>query len=249
MFVVLSCRKRHRLAFLSLGIMATYGVSTSIDEGFVAIIVDRHLELGWFITMVQFLAFLAPNVIDRVCRRKSEDKLMEIGRLHIICGVLVSAGHGLVNVGTMHVNFSVGMLFKSGKILVLMIAGAVVNKHYFSPVAFLFGSMLCLGLWIFVMAEKHHHEVGAKDKQSSELRAIKSRYDSLGILCIFLGVLVSGFTNSLQERLIRSPLPLTLGNGEKERPNTSPQNARKEHLVLVQYAVAAAVLCMLCTVK
>ena len=233
---------RLRLGLLSVAVIFLFTLSSSIDEGVLALIVAAGGNVGWWLTFVQFLAFLLPAVPSRLARTKGPQGggiLSGITRWHVLCGTMVCLSHGLVNVASLRINYSTATLFKSCKILSLIVAGVFIRRRRLALQALVFGGLLCLGLYTFTVAEhmsKFAASMEAKagrpkrplpgpSSPKTALRTARqgelatSRYDPVGILLLCLALSMSGVLNQLQEWLLHS-------SGGAGRSDAQPQQPK-----------------------
>ena len=99
-------------------------------------------------------------------------------------------GHGLTNSSYLHLNYTTHTLFKSSKVVFVMITSFFVNGQRITLADFSSASALCAGLSLFGLAD----------------RFTTPRFNTLGVACT-VGSLVGGaLCGALQQRVLQVTL-------------------------------------------
>eukprot|EP00854_Cymbomonas_tetramitiformis_P014999 gene14999-17729_t len=101
---------------------------------------------------------------------------------HIVLGMCMMVGHGLGTVGYYELNYTTATLFKSAKVVTVMIVSSLFGRTVSSK-AIVLALVLCLGLSVF----------GIADKMAAP------RFSLWGVTANLLSLIVTAFTSNLQD--------------------------------------------------
>mmetsp|Transcript_19318 Transcript_19318/g.74193 ORF Transcript_19318/g.74193 Transcript_19318/m.74193 type:complete len:356 (+) Transcript_19318:124-1191(+) len=144
-------------------------------------------DFGWFLTWVQFLMYTLFAAVERGMHGESVRTLKAPLRSYILIGVLLVCSMGFANVATSYVGFPTIVLFKSGKLIPVMVGGVLIMKRSYSGLEI--GSAFCIsgGLVVLTLADM----VGSVD------------YNFTGIVLLLLALMADAMVGNTQEKTMK----------------------------------------------
>ena len=109
---------------------------------------------------------------------------------YCMIAIFISLGRGLTWVAYASLSYPTVVVFKSSKILVVMVSGLLILRKRFRPVQYMAGLLAVTGLYLVSSAHGQTKSPGAKDSHA-------------GILAACLATLFEGVVSNLQERSLR----------------------------------------------
>jgi len=153
-------------------------------------------RLGWFMTAVQFLTSVLVTALQRRSAKgshshtyKAEDPVP--GRYYAAIGFLAVVSMGLSNVSCELLNYSTQVMFKSAKLIPVMIIGVVVLRKRYHPLTYCASAVISTGLATLALA----------DQKASP------SFEPLGVLLVCLSVFAGASLGNMQEFLFRKYHP------------------------------------------
>ena len=111
-----------------------------------------HRTLGWFVTLLQlsgyaFCAWLQSVLVGVRLERRIPY------RQYFILAALQVVMQGFTNLSMHYLNYPAKMLFKSSRVLVTMLVGAIFRRQTYQRKDYIVGFSMAIGLTLFVMAD------------------------------------------------------------------------------------------------
>ena len=111
-----------------------------------------HRTLGWFVTLLQlsgyaFCAWLQSILVGVRLERRIPY------RQYVILAALQVLMQGFTNLSMHYLNYPAKMLFKSSRVLVTMLVGAIFRRQTYQRKDYIVGFSMAIGLTLFVMAD------------------------------------------------------------------------------------------------
>ena len=111
-----------------------------------------HRTLGWFVTLLQlsgyaFCAWLQSILVGVRLERRIPY------RQYVILAALQVLMQGFTNLSMHYLNYPAKMLFKSSRVLVTMLVGAIFRRQSYQRKDYIVGFSMAIGLTLFVMAD------------------------------------------------------------------------------------------------
>lgn len=182
------------------------------------ILVDSSFNMPWFLTMLiaSFNAMIAG--VSRL--RRPSPFFSGFVRAHAWCALSNCVTHGTSTIAFMHLNYTTGTLFRSSKVLFVMIGGIVMHSRAVRCAEWLAGTILFAGLALFGLADK----------------ATTPRFSVTGVVFTVFSLLCGSLCGNLQQRVLQ------------ECSIQPDVKQRKNDLLCFQYGISAACCVVICLV-
>lgn len=172
-----------KFAKLVLGVFVSF-----IAYGYIQELLFRTKGLkqfGWYITLVQFIVYTALSAAE-IRVRKIVQTQVPLGTFVVIAFFTV-ATMGLSNSSLAYLNYPTQVVFKSCKLIPVMLGGVLIQRKRYGPRDYLASGLLSLGLIVFTLADVK----------------ISPRYSVTGMVLISLALCADAVIGNIQERVMR----------------------------------------------
>jgi len=142
-------------------------------------------QFGWYITLVQFVLYTIFSWTHLKVQKISVSKVP----LTTFFGIaIVTVGTmGLSNSSLTYLNYPTQVVFKSSKLIPVMIGGVLIQKKKYRLLDYTASGMLSLGLIVFTLADVQ----------------LSPRYNSKGLVLISLALCADAVIGNVQEKVMR----------------------------------------------
>jgi len=144
-------------------------------------------EFGWFLTLVQFAIYAALAGLSKL---KSKEKARRAPlKNYFILSCFMVITMGLSNVACIYLNYPTQVLFKSCKLIPVMIGGRFILQRSYTLLEYVSSILLCMGLCVLTLANKYIDAFS---------------FDPRGVLLISGALIGDAFIGNLQEKTMRT---------------------------------------------
>lgn len=177
-----------RVVGAAVGIFACYGCAGVVQEWLVVAGVRNTSALSLSVSATTWLF----GVILALCGAPGGEGVLRPSRaaapmrLHAAVGILSMTTIGLSNLSLLYLNYPTQLLFKSSKVLPVMLGSVLVNRAKFWASEYAAALSLAVGLVVFTLA----------DARSSP------QFDAMGVVIIFGALCADAFVSNTQERVL-----------------------------------------------
>eukprot|EP00667_Euglena_gracilis_P013256 EG_transcript_13653 len=179
-----------------LGLLVFY-IAYGLLQELVTTEFKRHKKrLGWFMTTVQFSTAVVVSSVQRRSAKgfHSHHHKLDVPvprSLYVAIGCLAVLSMGLSNVSCELLNYSTQVMFKSSKLIPVMIIGVLVLRKKYRLLTYCASVLISMGLAALAVA----------DQQASP------HFEGLGVLLVCLSVFAGASVGNLQEYIFRTYRP------------------------------------------
>lgn len=139
---------------------------------------------GWFLTLIQFFYYTVFGFIERLSRHIPRRIPM---RTYILLAGLTLGTMGFSNSSLGYLNYPTEVIFKSCKLVPVLIGSVLIQKKKHSFLDFLAAVSMCIGLIFFTLADSH----------------VSPNFSSFGIFLISMALLCDAAIGNVQEKAMR----------------------------------------------
>lgn len=144
--------------------------------------------LGWFLTLVQFGVYVGIAGIE-LWAAGPDARVRHIPlNTYIGLSLLTVATMGLSNASLGYLNYPTQVVFKSCKLIPVMLGGMLIQQKPFSAVEFAASVVMCFGLVMYTLADVH----------------MQPHFDHTGVLFISLALCADAAIGNVQEKAMRT---------------------------------------------
>mmetsp|Transcript_27308 Transcript_27308/g.44484 ORF Transcript_27308/g.44484 Transcript_27308/m.44484 type:complete len:457 (+) Transcript_27308:220-1590(+) len=172
-----------QLTILSTGVFAIYQVHAYCQEYVVHV---EGFTYSWFLTLWTFIVGFFFASFER-CREGDLTSVTAHPYWYILIGSLHLGSMGFSTSALNYVNYPTQVVFKSSKIIPVMVAGLLVLGKRYSLVEYLSASCFFVGLSMFTLA----------DVQT------QPNFDFFGVLLLTIALVGDAFIGNVQEKLMQ----------------------------------------------
>lgn len=146
---------------------------------------DGFRPFGWYLTLLQFAWYSIFGALES--RIKSESSRKAPLRTYSILAFLSVATIGLSNSSMGYLNFPTQQIFKSCKLIPVMIGGVLIQGKRYGFVDVTACVSMCVGLAIFTIADS----------------TVSPNFDTYGIFVIMLALCADAVIGNVQEKVMK----------------------------------------------
>ncbi|XP_062506611.1 adenosine 3'-phospho 5'-phosphosulfate transporter 2-like [Corticium candelabrum] len=141
---------------------------------------------GWYLTLVQFGFYLLFGNLEKLFRSGSERRIPL--KSYLLLAALTVSTMGLSNASLGHLNYPTQVIFKSCKIIPVMIGGVVIQGKRYGKIDV--AAVLCMtvGLTLFTLADS----------------SVSPDFDNTGLLLICLALCADAVIGNVQEKTMKA---------------------------------------------
>jgi len=180
------------LILLSSGVLFFFVLCGYLEE---SIIQSGYLPdfkskkyLGWFLTFVELLAFSVIAIIERMFRGESVFHHRHPLFRHAIVGIAMTISRGLTNLSMQYLNYPTQVIFKSLKLLVVMLGGVILLRKSFHSLQYVAAVLFALSAMFFSLGDSD----------------VSPDYNFTGIVIVCLSLLGDAVHSNTQEWLLKN---------------------------------------------
>ncbi|KAK0168670.1 hypothetical protein PV327_002447 [Microctonus hyperodae] len=181
-FNLSNCNDRVRFIWCSIGIFFFYIVYGYLQE--LIFTLDGFRPHGWYLTLIQFGYYTLFGYLE--CKLKGIHRRMPWST-YIGLALLTLGTMGFSNSSLGYLNYPTQVIFKSCKLIPVLIGGILIQKKQYGILDFLAAALLCLGLVMFTLADS----------------MISPRFSITGVIMISCALLCDAVIGNVQEKAMR----------------------------------------------
>ncbi|CRK97914.1 CLUMA_CG011289, isoform A [Clunio marinus] len=133
---------------------------------------------GWYITLVQFLYYTIFGLFDNVRRERTVPI-----KIYLLLAFLTLGTMGLSNFSLEYLNYPMQIIFKSCKLIPVLIGSILIQKKKHNVMDFLAAFAMCIGLIFFTLADSQ----------------VSPRFSGYGVFIISLALVFDAVIGNVQE--------------------------------------------------
>jgi len=183
---------RTQLFFLSGGVFLFFILNGVLEEYTFALL--PNFEYGWFLTFVELLCFAIFSAFERWVKHElvfgHKASLLQHGALSVV----ITVARGLTNISLQYLNYPTQVIFKSMKLLIVMLSSFCLLRKTFSMRQFLSAFFLVSSAVFFSLGDYHFDSRGPGFLNSTQFR---------GLVIVMCSLLADALHSSQQERVLQ----------------------------------------------
>lgn len=145
---------------------------------------DGFKPYGWFLTLVQFFYYTVFGFVERLNHQAPRRIPM---KTYILLAGLTLGTMGFSNSSLGYLNYPTEVIFKSCKLVPVLLGSVLIQKKQHSSLEFLAAISMCVGLVFFTLADSH----------------VSPNFNSFGIFLISMALLCDAAIGNVQEKAMR----------------------------------------------
>jgi adenosine 3'-phospho 5'-phosphosulfate transporter B3 len=175
---------------LALGVIACHTISSYFHEAIFQLecadCSKGKFEFGLFLTLVEYTCYTCFALAELVHAGKPPSLSRALSRDYVMLAVAHIGAHGMTNMALTHINFAAKVIFKSCKVLPVMLGGFLLLGNRYQRTELAAGVAMTGGLIVFNYA----------DISGSPT------YDYAGLVFCTLSLVSESFVGNLQQRVL-----------------------------------------------
>lgn len=156
---------------------------------------------GWLLTFIQYAFYTMFTLIQRFVSGNSEDARVTPLAAYMVLATFSVGTVGLSNASCDFLTYPTQVLFKSSKILPVMLMGTIILRKRYKAVEYVCVLMITLGLFFLNSSSKSNHRANGNETDTS-----------LGFLLISAALLCDALIGNVQEKVFKLYSPSTSEN-------------------------------------
>eukprot|EP00051_Salpingoeca_urceolata_P016061 m.211850 g.211850 ORF g.211850 m.211850 type:complete len:324 (-) comp18579_c0_seq5:63-1034(-) len=168
-----------RLLFLTAGVFSFYLAYGVLQEQLFHAGLKQY---GWFITLIQFVIYAILSKLEMFARRIRRSGLSL--RVYVLISMMTVATMGFSNTSLEYLNYPTQVMFKSCKLIPVMIGGILIQGKRYTLLEFQATLLLCAGLVVFTLADV----------------SASATFDPTGVLLISCALVADAMIGNVQEK-------------------------------------------------
>ncbi|KAK9695174.1 UAA transporter family [Popillia japonica] len=141
---------------------------------------------GWFLTLVQFGFYTIFGLTEKHASRIAARKIPL--QTYFLLALLTLGTMGLSNASLGYLNYPTQVIFKSCKLIPVLVGGIVIQGKKYGPLDFLAAFFMCIGLILFTLTDSK----------------ISPNFNMNGIVMISMALLCDAIIGNVQEKSIKT---------------------------------------------
>lgn len=182
--------KKTQFLLCCLGIFALYLVYGYMQE--LIFTLDGFKPFGWFLTLVQFQLYVVFSFVERRVYSKGQKRCIPM-KTYCLLALLTLGTMGLSNSSLGYLNYPTQVIFKSCKLIPVLVGSILIQKKKHGPLDFLAAICMCLGLTLFTLADSK----------------VSPNFNPFGVLVICLALVCDAVIGNVQEQAMRETSALS----------------------------------------
>jgi len=187
-----------QLLFLSTGVFFFFMANGFLEEytfGFLP-----NFKYGWFLTLFELMCFAIFAVLERASNGERVVAHNAPLQQHCLIAVAMTAARGLTNVSLQYLNYPTQVIFKSMKLVTVMIASVFWLRKSYTLTEYLSAFLLVSAAIFFSLGD-----FSAADKADANLPATLAAgsADYTGIIIVLVSLVADALHSSVQESVLQ----------------------------------------------
>ncbi|EDV26218.1 uncharacterized protein TRIADDRAFT_24343 [Trichoplax adhaerens] len=170
---------------MSSGVLACYLIYGYIQERM--FLIKGFKQYGWYLTLVQFGYYTIFGAIEMQLKNPIARKRRIPLRIYAIIAFLTVATIGLSNTSLGYLNYPTQVIFKSCKLIPVMIGGILIQGKKYTLADLVAALLMCVGLILFTLADSK----------------VSPTFDSFGVILISLALCADAAIGNVQEKAMK----------------------------------------------
>ncbi|GJQ68395.1 Papst2 [Trypoxylus dichotomus] len=141
---------------------------------------------GWFLTLVQFGFYTIFGLIEK-CATRFPSRRIPL-QTYFLLALLTLGTMGLSNASLGYLNYPTQVIFKSCKLIPVLIGGIIIQGKKYGPLDFMAAFLMCVGLILFTLADSK----------------ISPYFNMNGVVMISMALLCDAIIGNVQEKSMKS---------------------------------------------
>ncbi|XP_034939182.1 adenosine 3'-phospho 5'-phosphosulfate transporter 2 [Chelonus insularis] len=173
---------RARFLWCSFGVFFFYIIYGYLQE--LIFTLDGFRPYGWYLTLIQFAYYTIFGYLE--CTLKGISRRIPWST-YIILAFLTLGTMGFSNSSLGYLNYPTQVIFKSCKLIPVLIGGIIIQKKQYGILDFISAGLLCIGLVLFTLADS----------------MISPRFSIIGVIMISSALICDAIIGNLQEKAMK----------------------------------------------
>jgi len=175
-----------QIMFISMGVFAFF-MSCSYVEEFIFLTVPGF-EFGWYLTLIELSCFSFFALTERYIKG-TEGLFAHNAALsrHLIVAVAMTCSRGLTNVSMQYLNYPTQVIFKSMKLITVMIGSVIILRKSYLTIDYIAACLLVSSAIFFSLGDVD----------------VTPEYDTFGIIVVVLSLFFDAIHSNTQEQVLK----------------------------------------------
>lgn len=200
-----------RFVLLSIGTVFFFLANSYVEEYLFSLL--PGFKYGWFMTLVELICFACIAMLER--KLLPNDKDVNTNgifshnaslRQHFYVGAFMTLSRGLTNQSLQYLSYPTQVIFKSAKLLTVMIGAVFLMNKSYSKLEYGSAALLVASAALFSLGDAQLIETVASnvtDSSSSETATTVS-FSTIGIIIVVLSLVFDSLHSNTQDKLVRT---------------------------------------------
>ncbi|XP_039285239.1 adenosine 3'-phospho 5'-phosphosulfate transporter 2 [Nilaparvata lugens] len=145
---------------------------------------------GWYLTLVQFAFYSIFGFIELALQGKTGERQVSL-KVYSLWAFLSLGTMGFSNTSLEHLNYPTQVMFKSCKLIPVMIGSIIILKKKYTVIDYSAVLLMCLGLTLFTLADSR----------------LSPRFSVVGVVMISCALLCDAVIGNVQEKVFKAQSP------------------------------------------
>ncbi|XP_063981790.1 adenosine 3'-phospho 5'-phosphosulfate transporter 2 [Diachasmimorpha longicaudata] len=174
--------ERVRFICCSIGVFFFYLLYGYLQE--LIFTLDGFRPYGWYLTLIQFAYYTLFGWLE--CKLKGIKRRIPLST-YMMLALLTLGTMGFSNSSLEYLNYPTQVIFKSCKLIPVLIGGIIIQGKQYGPLDFLAAGLLCIGLVLFTLADS----------------MVSPRFSMIGVAMISCALLCDAIIGNVQEKTMK----------------------------------------------
>ncbi|XP_011302771.1 adenosine 3'-phospho 5'-phosphosulfate transporter 2 isoform X2 [Fopius arisanus] len=174
--------ERTRFIWCSAGVFFFYILYGYLQE--LIFTLDGFRSYGWFLTLIQFAYYTLFGWLE--CKLKGVKRRIPLST-YMMLALLTLGTMGFSNSSLGYLNYPTQVIFKSCKLIPVLIGGIIIQGKKYGPLDFIAAGLLCIGLVLFTLTDS----------------MVSPRFNIIGVAIIICALLCDSVIGNVQEKTMK----------------------------------------------
>jgi solute carrier family 35 (adenosine 3'-phospho 5'-phosphosulfate transporter), member B3 len=190
-----------RFTICVFGIFVFYFVYGLAQESLFTEWRKEGVACGWLLTFIQYAFYATFTYVQRLASGHSGEVRVTPTSAYVVLAAFSVGTVGLSNASCDFLTYPTQVLFKSSKILPVMLMGTIILRKRYRPVEYICVLMITLGLFFLNSSSKSNHHANGNETDTT-----------LGFILISSALMCDALIGNVQEKVFKQYNPSTSEN-------------------------------------
>ncbi|RZF39329.1 hypothetical protein LSTR_LSTR000850 [Laodelphax striatellus] len=172
----------------SVGVFVFYLIYGYLQE--LIFTLEGSKSFGWYLTLVQFAFYSIFGFLELAFQGKTGERQVSL-KVYTVWALLALGTMGFSNSSLEHLNYPTQVMFKSCKLIPVMVGSIIILKKKYSVIDYSAAILMSLGLTMFTLADSR----------------LSPKFSAIGVVMIFCALLCDAIIGNFQEKVFKAQSP------------------------------------------